>query len=165
MSDGLTFHHSRNGRLKIGAEALAVMRSYEQHARASTEAGGLMFGRYIRDGYDLVIDVVTEPMLGDTRKRFEFWREDEGHLRRLEVLYEESHGTCVHLGNWHTHAEPSPTPSAVDLASWRAALRDEVKSNEAIFWVIVGQREVRVWEGDHDTGRIVECQPAMRRCA
>lgn len=50
----MKFSHSRGGVLKIGPDALAAMRRYEQHAPDATEAGGLLLGRYLLDGRHLV---------------------------------------------------------------------------------------------------------------
>lgn len=147
------YQHSREGVLKIGSDAIAAMRRYEQHAPDSLEAGGLLLGRYLRDGHDLVVDLVTEPMPGDERSRFGFYRDAEGHQRAIDVAWRASNGTCVLLGDWHTHAEPDPTPSDVDLDNWRKMLA-ESEPGEARFFVIVGQRTIRAWEGDTRTGAI-----------
>jgi integrative and conjugative element protein (TIGR02256 family) len=143
----MNFTHSRRGVLKLGPEALATMQSYEQHAPDATEAGGFLLGRYLRDGHDLVVDMVTVPMPGDVRERYGFHRNSPGHQAEIDAAWIASGGTCVLLGNWHTHAEPHPTPSSVDLEDWRRVLITEIQPDEACFFVIVGQREIRVWEG------------------
>ena len=153
------FSHSREGVLKIDADALATMRRHEQHAPTALEAGGLRLGRYLRDGHDLVVDFVTEPMPGDERSRFGFYRAAESHGRIVRESWDRSGGTCVLLGDWHTHAEPDPTPSDVDIDNWRSMLV-ESEPGEARFFVIVGQHVIRAWEGDTRTGAI---RPMERR--
>lgn len=155
----MIFNHSRNGVIKIGPEALATMRSYEQHASDAPEAGGLLLGRYIRGGHNIVIDKVTEPMPGDERTRFTFFRAAESHQRAIDEAWEASGGTCCFIGDWHTHAEPVPSPSPTDIENWKRMLREDVRDDEACFFVIVGQRMIRVWEGNHRTGEIVCCLP------
>lgn len=153
----MIFSHSRSGAFKIGPDALATMRSYEQHAPDALEAGGLLMGRYLRGGYDIVVDEVTVPQPGDERSRFGFYRYAEGHQPLIDAAWESSGGTCCFLGDWHTHAEPNPTPSPVDVDNWRRMLREDVMDDEACFFVIVGLREIRVWEGNRRTGAITMC--------
>ena len=159
----MMFAHSRRGIFKIGPEALAIMRGYEQHAPTSTEAGGLLLGRYLRGGFDIVVDRVTVPMPGDERTRFGFFRAAETHQRLVDEAWSESGGTCCFLGDWHTHAEPHPTPSSVDLENWQRMLHEDIQDDEACFFVIVGQREVRVWEGNRRTGENTALAPPASR--
>lgn len=155
----MIFSHSRNGVFKLGPDALATMRLYEQHAPESLEAGGLLLGRYLRGGYDIVVDRATVPMPGDERSRFGFYRAKEAHQREIELAWQASGGTCCCLGDWHTHPESRPKPSPVDLENWKRMLREDILDDEACFFVIVGQREVGVWEGDRRTGEIVRLAP------
>ncbi len=149
--------------LKIGPEAVAMMRSYEQHAPDSLEAGGFLMGRYLRGGFDIVVDRITVPMPGDERERFGFFRAQAAHQRELDEAWEKSGGTCCFLGDWHTHAEPSPTPSPIDLDNWQRMLREDIQDDEACFFVIVGQQELRAWEGNRRAGKIARLLP--RRAA
>lgn len=155
----MMFDHSRDGVFKIGAGALSTLRSYEQHAPTTLEAGGLLLGRYIRGGYDIVVDLVTEPQPGDERSRFGFFRGADTHGRLVTEAWERSGGTCNCLGDWHTHAEPSPIPSPIDIDNWKRMLREDIRDDEACFFVIVGTAEIRVWEGNHRTGRISRIEP------
>lgn len=155
----LQFKHTRDGVIKVGESALATFRSYEQHAPDALEAGGLLIGRLICDCHDVVIDRVTEPMPGDTRRRFGFDQDDPGHGRAIQEAWHASAGRINFLGNWHTHAEPFPRPSPIDVDNWNRIHRDETHPSEARFFVIVGQREIAVWQGDHDTGEIVKLAP------
>lgn len=156
------FRHSRQGVLKIGPEALATMRSFEQHAADAFEAGGLLLGRYLSDAHDLVVDFVSTPMPDDERSRFGFFRGAKSHQRVIDAAWESSGGTCCFLGDWHTHAEPAPTPSPMDVENWQKMLREAIEPDQACFFVIVGQQVIRVWEGDHQTGRITPC-PAIEK--
>lgn len=152
--ESLTFEHSHAGVLKIDSAALAALRSFQQHADDATEAGGILLGRYIRQGHDVIVDEVTTPQPGDVRARMSFDRLGD-HQRLIEKAWVESAGTCQFLGSWHTHPEPAPTPSAIDIDDWHRSMRQDVHEGDcAFFFVIVGTEEIRCWEGDRRAGTV-----------
>ncbi|HEU4731736.1 MAG TPA: Mov34/MPN/PAD-1 family protein [Kofleriaceae bacterium] len=155
----LQFKHSRYGILQLGEDAVVALRSFEQHAPDATEAGGVLLGRYLRDGYDIVVDSITTPQPSDVRTRFGFDRNGE-HQRLIDEAWERSNGTCNFLGDWHTHAEPYPRPSAIDLGNWMRMMREDIRDDEACFFVIVGQAEIRCWEGNRTTSSITRLERA-----
>lgn len=132
------------------------MLGFVQLSDEATEAGGVLIGRHILGCRDVVVDRVTIPMPGDRRRRTRF---DRARRRHQEVLDEEwmrSRGTRVYLGEWHTHAEPRPRPSQIDMDDWHRRLaRDHVEA-EFLFFAIVGQVEIRVWEGSRLTFGVSE---------
>lgn len=69
-------------------------------------------------------------------------------------------GTCGYLGEWHTHAEPVPSPSPIDLDDWTKRLAHDVVDADQVFFVIVGQQEMACWEGVRATGQIFKLEPA-----
>jgi hypothetical protein len=45
----------------------------------------------------------------------------------------------------------------MDLSDWeRRMLEDEI-GGDRFFFIILGQRDLRLWEGDPTTGRVAEC--------
>lgn len=115
-----SFEHPLNGRVKVTANALAVLLAY--HAE-DTEAGGVLVGRFIKDCNDVVIDEASEPMAGDMRNYAAFHREDPGHQDFIDNHWGESDGTMVYLGSWHTHPKDTGA-SAVDFADWYRTFHD-----------------------------------------
>lgn len=153
----LSFQHSRGGIFQLGADAVAALRAFEQHAPDATEAGGVLLGRYLRCGFDIVVDAITTPQPTDVRARFTFDRNGE-HQRLIDEAWKRSDGTCCFLGDWHTHAEPYPTPSPVDHANWLRMMREDLVEDQACFFVIVGQLEIRCWEGDRAAGTVARVE-------
>lgn len=153
MSHRLVFSRLSH-RIVFGAEALAVMKRYQQHTRADLEAGGILLGRYIQGTYDKVVDEVTGPLPGDERSRFGFYRDAKAHQDYINKRFSESNGTCTYLGEWHTHPQAIPVPSVIDLKDWRRRLRNDDIGSETVCYVIVGTKEIRVWEGDIMTKQI-----------
>lgn len=153
---------TRSGkRLKIDSAALARVAVYKQFAPHHHEAGGVLLGRHLLDSSDIVVDEITEPMSGDTRSRFQFRRGQKSHQRRIDDAWLASGGTCVYLGEWHTHPEPDPTPSSTDLKDWRRRLRADVFDGDELYFLIVGTHVIRAWEGTRTSMAItpMNCSP------
>lgn len=157
----LRFQLPFGGRAKITEEVVAIVERHRQHGATDLEAGGFLLGRMIRDTLDVVADEVTEPGPHDERTRFGFHLEDLAHHQAgVNDAWERSAGTCCFLGDWHTHAEPDPTPSSVDLHGWRKRLAcDASDQYPRLLFVIVGTVRTRVWQGDRITGEIREATP------
>jgi integrative and conjugative element protein (TIGR02256 family) len=122
------------------------MGRYVQDMPYKTEAGGVLLGRHLRATRDIIVDHVTEPMHGDHRTRTRFYRARHLHQEVIDQAWLQSGGTCTYLGEWHTHAEWMPIPSAIDQLTWRRKLIMD-RFTGCIFFVIAGVDAVRVWEG------------------
>lgn len=145
--------------LEITPEVVALLRSYAQHDPEALEAGGLLLGRLSEGNHLLTIERVTEPLPGDVRTRRTFERNDPGHGLSCQRAWEASGGQVACWGDWHTHAEPRPTPSADDMESWRA----DAARADCSFALIVGTEEIRVWEVRRD-GAVRRLEPAFLEC-
>lgn len=146
MSIPLVFRKGSGGRLGVGTEALEVMLSFTQRESRDTEAGGVLMGRFIEGGEDVVVDLVTPPLAGDRRSRFRFYRAKCAHQEVIDREWRSSGGTRTYLGEWHTHPEPYPTPSTTDLNGWRRRVKRDTFHGQTLHFLIVGQVEVRAWE-------------------
>ena len=131
--------------LEINLEAWEKMLSYRQ-GNIAPEAGGLLLGRIILETGDCVVDEVTNPLPQDRRRRFRFFRSNH-HQKILDKAWQLSSGTCNYLGEWHTHPEDYPTPSHVDWENWCRKLLDVRNSYEILFFLIVGEKAIRIWCG------------------
>ena len=148
--------------VQIGDAALDVLLAHRQIADDAPEAGGVLLGRYILGTKDIVVDSTTVPMHGDVGSRFAFHRSAETHQKALDFAWHQSGGAIGYLGEWHTHAEPDPTPSAVDLDDWAKRLRGDTFDGDSLLFVIVGQERTRMWRGDRATLEIVELKERGR---
>lgn len=159
----IVFIRDEGARLKLDEAVVGVLLGHAQRDQRALEAGGVLMGRHIRGTRDVVVDSVTTPMRGDRRSRFSFHRSQGPHQRALNDAWESSQGTCVYLGEWHTHPEPYPNPSSVDLADWRKRLRHDVVDSESLFFVIVGQELCAAWEGFRSTREISRLEQSACR--
>jgi integrative and conjugative element protein (TIGR02256 family) len=132
--------------LEISVTAWSTMHHFQQHTADATEAGGVLVGRHLRDGSAIIVDQVTVPMPGDRRSRFRFYRDHLRHQECIDQAWHASEGTCTYLGEWHTHPQTIPIPSATDRADWYRRLRTD-QFTEPLFFVIVGTIRTCIWEG------------------
>ncbi len=154
----LRWRHSRGGIFELAPGTAVSLKGWAQIGFHAEEAGGLLIGEHHRDGYDIVVVDFTPPQPDDHRERFAFHSTSPEHGRYVEAAWKASGGKRNRVGDWHTHAEPVPSPSPIDLETWRQTLR-EVGDNEACFFVVVGQAETRVWQGERSTMTIALCEP------
>ena len=153
-NEALICQKSDGGRFKIDTYALQKINRYLQIKKDSTEAGGILLGRYIIDSNDIVVDDVTIPMENDIRRRFFFLRRKRLHLKIAIKRWFESRGTCNYLGEWHTHPEAIPIPSYVDIKEWEKLLKTAIFDNDCLYFIIAGTEKIKVWEGNKYTMEI-----------
>jgi integrative and conjugative element protein (TIGR02256 family) len=156
VQNEMIFELSNGGKMKLAHDVLLLIDSFVQRKTDMPEAGGTMLGRFIKDSKDIVIDQVTQPMEGDRFNRYTFKRLSSQHQQIIEVTWEASKGTCNYLGEWHTHPEPVPTPSGIDLKDWRRKLKSDVFSSRYLYFLIAGTEQIYMWEGDRRTLDIVK---------
>lgn len=82
----------------------------------SREAGGIFLGSH--RGPHVEVLSCTVPMPHDRRSHIRFDRRDGGHQSAALARWRASQGTDTFVGEWHTHPEALPTPSAVDRRTW-----------------------------------------------
>lgn len=82
-----------------------------------SERGGILVG--LRRGKHVHIEHVTLPSKWDFSSRFSFTRSAEGHQPFATKQWATTNGTSDWVGEWHSHPEPIPKPSSIDLDSWR----------------------------------------------
>lgn len=156
QGDGLHFKRPDGSVLKISAEALGVMFSFRQLAPADKEAGGILLGRHIIHSLNIVVDEVSIPMRGDQRSRYGFKRSSKLHQKIIDERWSDSGGTCQYLGEWHTHPEPVPHPSSVDVGDWKRRLKHDTVDSEITFFIVVGTEGLAVSEGSR---RLTQISP------
>lgn len=148
-SESRLYMRPHGGLLKLTSEVMSTLARYVQAEPLTPEAGGILLGRHLFDCAHIVVDEVTTPQKGDRQKRFSFFRSRKPHQQQIDRAWRASNGTCTYLGEWHTHPEPHPTPSAIDWQNWRQRLHKD-RYTPPLFFIIVGTSEVAVWQGTRD---------------
>ena len=110
------------------------------------ERGGILLG--YRRGPHLEVNEATLPMLWDWGSMFSFRRSARGHQSIALGRWRNSGQTVDWLGEWHSHPEPLPSPSGIDLGSWRNIVRNR---GAPMAFLIVGYEGI--WLGLSLPGR------------
>ena len=115
--------------------------------RGEPEGGGLLFAEF--DFPTVRVSESTTPHRTDVRWRTLFVPNRILQRRAIKAQFK----TGLHfIGEWHTHPEPNPTPSGLDLESMRDAFSKSGHELNYFILVIVGNRADRLalWVSIHD---------------
>jgi len=143
----MIYVRANKGILRLVDDAVRTVRLYRQMRNSDNEAGGVLLGRLILDCDDVIVDEVSTPTSSDVRGRFAFFRGKSDAQRLVDEKWQQSMGTQIYLGEWHTHPESDPTPSAnIDIKNWHRITNNAKFEQEFLFFIIVGTLRTRVWE-------------------
>jgi integrative and conjugative element protein (TIGR02256 family) len=154
------FQRSDIGVVTFSTAAVEVFDLYKQVEGSQPEGGGVLLGRMIDGSSDIVVDQATKPNPADRRSRFSFIRKKQPAQEKVNRAWADSEGTSVYLGEWHSHPEDFPTPSSKDLRNWKRILRDVKCDYDALFFLIIGRKDVVAWEGSRASGNLLQLWPA-----
>lgn len=140
------FRRQNGGLFVVASEATLTITRHCQRLEEMPEAGGILLGRVILHAPRVVVDAVTEPSRWDRWTRYTFFRAKEPAQRAINRAWDTSDRKRNYLGDWHTHPEDDPTPSAVDIGEWRRLARTAMFEQNMLFFLIAGRVHVRAWE-------------------
>jgi len=152
--DELIYVNLGGDKLKLVSAVVQTMLNFRQDTVSKPENGGILLGRFILESDDIIVDRITTTMKRDRSSRFRFLRSIFGHQQIADADWQKSGGTTNYLGEWHTHPEPYPLPSSVDLNNWRKLLKKSKYDSDYLFFVIVGLLKIAVWQGFKQTLKI-----------
>lgn len=143
-----------NGRtvdlLSYVLDEMAVWKQNEAH---SPESCGFLLGYQNRNTGNITISHITSAQKNDYRSRFFCQIMDCNHYRLMR-LHELQNN--YYIGVWHTHPQPIPEPSHIDIKEWREIMRKDKVGADFAFFIIIGLAEYRVWVGDCKSMQISE---------
>lgn len=143
-----------NQKVAIMPDALDIFAKYRQTGE-TLEAGGLLFATFQLPSIHIVD--ASEPHILDGRDRFRFF---PNRLLQRRLIKKKFKQGLHFVGEWHTHPEPTPRPSLLDLESMGEAF---LKSRHELNWflmIIVGNKEdaLRLWVSVHNAAGYHEMQ-------
>ena len=127
--------------LSFDAGVLAVFAKHIQRRARDCEAGGILVGTVHEAG--LLVKEASEPTGRDVRRQYFFERMPFRHRALARSRWRSSAGTMRYLGEWHTHPQDHPTPSALDRSEWLQLARKRADGRPMLA-VIVGRRSLHI---------------------
>ncbi len=137
--------HSDQEVVLTGA-VLEIFSKYRQRG-SEPEAGGLLFAQF---EFPLIqIVEASPPHIADKRWRTLFIPDRALQRRLIKKCFKKG---WHFVGEWHTHPEPKPTPSRLDLDSMADAFRKSQHELNYFIMIIVGNRAdaLELWISAHD---------------
>lgn len=121
--------------VELSDSVLAHLNKHAQHTDESPEAGGQLFANITNNGSHWFVSSATGPRPSDKRSRF-FFKPDR-RLERREIHAEFEQGRN-YIGDWHTHPQQTPQPSASDTRSMREIFEKSIHQLPGILMIIIG---------------------------
>lgn len=147
-------HRASMARLKLAEHVLGRLRRFAQTSPGALEAGGVLLGRRVDGSLDTIVDSISHPLAADCRTRTSFHRSARPHQRIIDVAWRASGGVLGYVGEWHTHPEPHPSASSVDIHDWHRRLRADKVDAQDVYFLIVGTVDIVGWRGDRRGGTV-----------
>ncbi len=134
----ITFRDKYDNLIVIMSDVVQLFKKYQQILPSTPESAGVLIGE--RRGNHIVITDISVPSTGDIFSRYLVDRKGKHHQKKVDESFFKSNRTKHYLGEWHTHPEKRPTPSALDYNSWS---KIDI-NNEKVVLIIVGQQSIWV---------------------
>ncbi|MFT4850483.1 MAG: integrative and conjugative element protein (TIGR02256 family) [Sediminicola sp.] len=131
--------------IDISSKAKSIFLEHRQIKATNKEACGIILGGLVRHTNTIFIDECTAPGHLDQRHRFHYTMLDPQHQNSINKAFKDSNGFTNYLGIWHSHPEPHPIPSAIDMQDWKKAMMINSNILPAFVFVIVGTQSVSLF--------------------
>ena len=121
--------------LALTDRVLAHFDRYRQRTLAHTEAGGQLFAKIA--GPSIVVERATGPRPSDQRSALAFIPDRPAERHEIRLFFKAG----LHfVGDWHTHREAEPQPSATDVQSFKEMFQQSRHQLAGFVLIIVGTR-------------------------
>ena len=144
-----TGHH-----LIIKSEIINVFKKYEQ-GESTNESGGILLGHVYKNRAD-IIKVATPNKFDSSGPHF-FDRSKIGAQPQINKAWGKSNGTLIYLGEWHTHPEINPKPSAIDEEMIAKSLKETAMEIDFLYLIIVGRNNT-YWAGKQTWKKLIKLE-------
>ncbi len=111
----------------VADQVAQTISSFSRRPENSREAGGILVGSY--RGPHIQVASCSGPMARDRRTATLFDHCDPGHQEFALKNWRDSAQTKTFVGEWHTDPEPQPSPSRLDLQTWRHVAGNNTEGN------------------------------------
>ena len=125
--------------VEIDQKVLSSIHSRSDALNGSREIGGLLLG--LRFDEAIQISKCTFPGTGDKSSKIRFFRNSASHQIAASLWWLRHAGRGDWVGEWHTHPERDPKPSAIDVSSWTKLVNH---AGKPMVFVIVGFKQTYI---------------------
>lgn len=151
----MTFRYEDKIKVSLSDEVVRFLAEQMTTYSFDAEAGGILVGE-LSKGHHFTITNITTPQKHDVQRKYSFHRAQNGHQEMMDGFWEDSGYKKIYLGEWHTHCESTPNPSAVDLSCWKRIAKQNRNTQWSLF-LIIGQQRFRLWTIDNGTAKELLC--------
>jgi integrative and conjugative element protein (TIGR02256 family) len=122
--------------VEFDPSVINTFRKYQQN-NGEAESGGILVGEIYPHSNKVII---KEAIVSLKAKRSFFGVNiDKIEMQKeLDKCRENSNFTHYYLGDWHTHPEPYPSPSLIDIMSYNQTCKKAKLVTNFIIFLIVG---------------------------
>jgi integrative and conjugative element protein (TIGR02256 family) len=128
--------------IHISDEVLLTLDKYKQK-KHQNESGGIILG-LVHEDDNIYISKVSEPNASDKASRYGFERDKKAAQIIVDSEFYESDGKVIYLGEWHTHLEPNPSPSYVDIKMIKQQYKNNIINEDFLILLIQGTESLYV---------------------
>ncbi|PYE33906.1 integrative and conjugative element protein (TIGR02256 family) [Idiomarina fontislapidosi] len=141
----LTSDNSFFGRttIYVSEGLIELWRTKRQLDRNANEAFGALIGSQSVSGNEVWLKECSIPQTMDYATRTSFSMCAPHHQTLVDSFYKRSNGELGYVGTWHTHPEPTPAPSSLDIADWHECTKRN--PDRRLVFVIVGQVHICIF--------------------
>lgn len=142
--------------LVICPSVLQHFHNHQQKSFSAAEVGGQLFAEFQQRR--ICVTVATGPASEDKRGRYWFVPNQKRQNTEIQNLFKRG----LHfVGDWHTHPEPTPSPSGTDLNSMQDCFKKSRHQLKSFVMIIVGQAEfpAGLWVSLHTEKRAQRLEP------
>jgi len=129
----MKFRHEASN-VVLTDNCISELLRHRQSSGSSRENGGQLFARFVQDGIQVEVATVTRGF--SRRTRFGFWPDRKAEQADINQLFERG---LHYIGDWHTHPEEVPSPSATDKLKMQEIFRNSRHELPFMLMAIVGQ--------------------------
>lgn len=128
--------------INISEDILSVLDNYKQK-KFQNESGGIILG-YVHNDHRIYISKISQPNFNDKATRYGFVRDKKAAQLIVNSEFHESGGKVIYLGEWHTHPEPYPSPSFVDINMIKQQYKNNKINEDFLILLIQGTESIYI---------------------
>lgn len=145
-----------NYRVAISDRPVEIFKTHRQDTKGKKESGGVLLGQVVDN--NIYVLKVSVPNAFDKAGRFIFNRNKKAAQIIIDHEFVNSDKKTIYLGEWHTHPENIPNPSAIDTKMLKQQFKNNRINERYLLLIIRGVQKtyIGLYDGNKFEGN---CEP------